>query len=278
MTKIIWLASFPKSGNTWTRIFLMNLFMNPSEPLPINEVYQMSPSDVALEWYRMVDPRPPESWTVADYAQMRPRVQEKIASHAPDSIFVKTHSPLSPWHGVPAFNMQVTAGAICIVRNPLDVVASYASHSGLDLDPMIEIMQRPDYAAPGGEERAPHPIGSWSQNVASWTARGHQAMHVMRYEDMVANPVKAFSGLVKYLQIDAPRSRIERAVKNSSFKVLRHQEELHGFAEKTIAQKNFFRSGKCGEWKDVLSEEQVAAICNNHRDQMTRFGYLPEGY
>jgi hypothetical protein len=278
VTKIIWLASFPKSGNTWTRIFLMNLFMNPSEPLPINEVYQMSPSDVALEWYRMVDPRPPESWTVADYAQMRPRVQEKIASHAPDSIFVKTHSPLSPWHGVPAFNMQVTAGAICIVRNPLDVVASYASHSGLDLDPMIEIMQRPDYAAPGGEERAPHPIGSWSQNVASWTARGHQAMHVMRYEDMVEKPLEAFGGLVAFLRLPPDEGRLKKALEFSSFQELKGQESSGGFDEASKKAQQFFRGGKTGGWKKELTKAQVKAVVDAHRPQMERFGYVPDGY
>lgn len=278
MSRIIWLASFPKSGNTWTRIFLLNLFMNPSRPLSINEVPEMSPSDVASAWYEMFDKRPRSQWSVADVAKLRHQVQEEIASKTPDSIFVKTHSPLLPWQGVPAFNMKVTAGAVCIVRNPLDVVASYASHSGLDFDGIIKVMARKDYTAPGGDDRVPHPIGSWSQNVASWTARPHPAMHVMRYEDMVENPEETFGKLVAFLRLPPDPERLKKAIAFSSFDEVQKQESAGGFEEASKKADRFFRGGKTGGWRKELTPEQVKAVVSVHREQMTRFGYVPEGY
>ncbi|MBT5434024.1 MAG: sulfotransferase domain-containing protein [Alphaproteobacteria bacterium] len=278
MGQIIWIASYPKSGNTWTRAFLHNVFRDPQSSFNINDLTLLTANEAANANYWDLDPRPWQEWSNEDVAAMRATAQARLAASRAHTIFCKTHLAVMEVRKHATINLKVTAGAIYLIRNPLDIVISYADHQGLTIDQQIELLNLENYETPNADTLVNEPMGSWSQHVESWTGRPNPALYVMRYEDMVANPVKAFSGLVKYLQIDAPRSRIERAVKNSSFKVLRHQEELHGFAEKTIAQKNFFRSGKCGEWKDVLSEEQVAAICNNHRDQMTRFGYLPEGY
>lgn len=278
MSRIVWLASYPKSGNTWTRVFLLNLFMNPSKPLSINELAQMSPSDVATDWYLLCDTRPPDQWGLGDVAKLRSKVQEEIASKAPDSIFVKTHCPLLPWQGTHAFNMQVTAGAVCIVRNPLDVVASYASHSGLSCEAIIKVMAQDDYVAPGDNERVAHPIGSWSQNVASWTATPHPAMHVMRYEDMVEKPAEAFAGLVAFLKLPPDADRLEKAIAFSSFDEVRNQEGSTGFSEASAKAERFFRGGKTGGWRRELTPEQVQAVVDGHRVQMARFDYVPEGY
>jgi hypothetical protein len=277
MNKIVWLASFPKSGNTWTRVFLMNLFMNPSQPLSINEIHEMSPQDSGYDWYKLIDNRPRDRWTLAEVARLRHKVHAEIARHAPDLIFVKTHSPLSSWEGVPTFNMKVTAGAVYIVRNPLDVVASYANHSGLDIDPMIAIMNKANYLAPGSESLVPHPIGSWSQNVETWTAKPHPGIHVMRYEDMVTRPEKTFGGLVQFLQLPKDRKRLLKALKFSSFEQLSSQESKEGFKEGTKKAERFFRGGKTGGWRNELTTAQAQAIVNANRTQMERFGYVPDG-
>lgn len=278
MGKIVWLASYPKSGNTWTRTFLLNLMLNASKPRSVNDIPKISPSDIARDWYTMVDDSDPATWTPAHIASLRGRVQEKIASHTPDSIFVKTHSPLGPWMGVPLFNMAVTAGAIYIVRNPLDIVASYANHSGLTLDAIILAMNTPGHTAPGNAERVPHPVGSWSENVESWTARPNPGIRVMRYEDMVADPVAAFGGLMAFLGLPPNRERLERAVRFSSFDELRRQEDKDGFIERGERAPRFFRAGQAGGWKKELTTAQARAVVEAHRRQMQRFGYVPEGF
>jgi hypothetical protein len=90
--------------------------------------------------------------------------------------------------------------------------------------------------------------------------------------------VKAFTSLVRFLNIQASEERIRKAVEHSSFKVLRKLEERDGFWERTDVQKSFFRKGESGSWRDELTEDEVKAIVDTHRTQMERFGYVPEGY
>jgi len=278
MGKIIWLASYPKSGNTWMRAFFLNLMLNASKPRSINDVPRLSPSDVQREWYAKADDSDQSSWSHEKVAGLRGRVQEVIAQQAPDSIFVKTHSPMAPWMGVPLFNMSVTAGAIYIVRNPLDIVASFAAHSGTTKDLVIKVMATLDHVAPGSDSRVPHPLGSWSQNVASWTGRPHAGLHVMRYEDMVVEPHRAFGSLVRFLGLPADEERIDRAIRFSSFEEMKTQEEAGGFIERGDRADRFFRAGKVGAWRNELTEVQAGAVIKVHRQQMARFGYVPEGW
>ncbi len=103
-------------------------------------------------------------------------------------------------------------------------------------------------------------------------------LHVMRYEDMLANPWKSFSGLVKFLGLAAPRPRIEKAIRLSSFRVLKEQEQRGGFRERPAPHGSLLREGKAGQWRKILTPAQVSAIVTAHREQMTRFGYVPPGF
>jgi hypothetical protein len=277
MGSIVWIASYPKSGNTWTRAFLHNLFRDPGKPFDINDMDLLSANEAAIAYWRPLDPRPWQEWSLEDVARMRPRVQAGIAALRPHTIFCKTHLAVLAVRGGQTINMAATAGGVYLVRNPLDVVLSFSDHQGLSIDRTIELMNLENYETPNTATLVNEPMGSWSQHVESWTGRPNPALHVMRYEDMLADPVATFAGLVRFLRIDAPKGRIERAVANSSFEALRRQEEKAGFKEKTPVQKHFFREGRANQWREVLSEQQVAGIVARHRTQMARFGYLPPG-
>lgn len=278
MGKIVWIASFPKSGNTWTRAFLHNLLATGDGAWDINKMDKLSSNEAAHANYAPFDPRPWQEWTSSDVAAMRPRVQAWIASTQAGNMFSKTHLAVMTAHGHPTINLSVTAGAIYLVRNPLDVVPSYSDHQGLPIDTAIEVMNLDNHETPTTHTMVAEPMGNWSQHVESWTARPNPGLHVMRYEDMLADPQAAFGGLVKFLNIPVTRQKLRLAIKNASFKELRRQEEHAGFWEKTRVQKHFFRKGKAGGWREVLSDKQVARVVEKHREQMARFGYLPEGF
>ena len=279
MGDIVWLASYPKSGNTWMRAFLHNLFCNEARPVDVNrmqgEIFQ---SDGALMWFQMVDKRPIEAWKPEDVAAMRPKVCQLIARGQTGSIFCKTHNALMTVHGHPTINLGVTSGGIYVVRNPLDVAASSADFMGTGLDQTIELMGTDCLEMPHDLERNNVSIlaGSWSQHVASWTGREDERLHVVRYEDMIGTPSVAFGGVARFLGLKPSRQRLLRAIRNSSFGVLQGQEKAGGFKERSDHQRRFFRRGKAGGWKDELSESQVGQICEDHGEQMKRFGYLPE--
>jgi hypothetical protein len=276
MGKLIWLASYPKSGNTWLRAFLHNLLRNPDQPFDINNLRAFCVVDSVAELYAQVDPRPATALGPEGVARLRPSVHRFITTASADNVFVKTHNAMLDDFGVPTVTAEVTQGMIYVVRNPLDVAVSFAHHLGASLDDTIALMNRPGARTPITAEWVGELMGSWSENVASWTAEPGPALHVVRYEDMHARPITTFGDVARFLGLDPPRERIEKAIRLSSFRVLREQEQRHGFIEKSVAADRFFREGKTGAWRQALSAAQVAALSEANRTQMARFGYVTE--
>ena len=277
MGAIIWLASYPKSGNTWIRAFLHNLLLNQKEPVSINHVTRFCLGEAAAVHFNQLDRRPLSQLTDQEVARLRPKVHELLTRAYPDSVFVKTHNFLGEHEGVPLITMRYTAGAIYIVRNPLDVAISFSHHFGLDLAEAIDQLAHSEIGTATTDRNAQQIYGSWSLNVKSWTQQRFAALHVVRYEDMANQPMKTFAGVAGFLGLSPPGERLERAMANSSFEVLKAQEEETGFVERT-EHSRFFRQGRVGQWKEVLSEDQVKKIVSDHREQMECFGYVPEGY
>ncbi|MGK2741769.1 sulfotransferase domain-containing protein [Tepidicaulis sp. LMO-SS28] len=278
MGGLIWLASYPKSGNTWLRSFLHNLLRNTREPANINELDHFCLGESDARWFARhlstpVDQAPPDL-----IMKMRPFAQADMTQVFPDSVFVKTHNYLGEWHGNPLHNMNVTVGGIYVVRNPLDVALSMTHHFGLDLDSAIERLGNDGAITEGGGGHVPEFHSSWSGHVKSWTQHPNPRLLVLRYEDMLAKPRKAFKSVTKFLGLKPPNERLERAIRFSSFKALKAQEEKGGFKERSEHAASFFRSGKAAQWREELTPDQVRAIIERHREQMERFGYIPEDY
>ncbi len=278
MGGLVWLASYPKSGNTWTRSFLHNLLDGEGRGRDINALGELAVWDLDARWYKGLLPAPIEKCSCEQVAAVRPRAMRNIVNSAPGQIFVKTHNALMVDRGTHLIEPTVTLGAVYVVRNPLDVALSYASHLGKPIDETIRIMGLLR-AQGGNSDRASYQVtGSWSENVASWTGKPKHMVHVMRYEDMLEKPRRCFEKLVDYLRIPCGHAQLVRAVEACSFDNLRKQEEKNGYYEKPAVADRFFRKGTAGQWRDELTDAQVAAVVGQHRTQMARFGYVPEGY
>ncbi len=278
MGNIVWLASYPKSGNTWLRAFLLNLVTDAPQPVDINKLAALTHGDSQATWYAPFDARPATALSAEDLARLRPKAQARIAESSPDSIFVKTHNALVEVAGTAMISQSLTAGVIYVVRNPLDVALSYADHLGQPVDNIITLMAECGFETPANEHNVPEHHSDWSSHVKSWTQVSHPALHVVRYEDMASRPAPTFAGIARFLGIDAPRERLLRAVRFSSFKVLRAQEKKDGFVERTPVQNKFFRTGKSGGWRKQLNSAQINRLLDMHRGQMERFDYVPKGY
>ena len=275
MSKIIWLASYPKSGNTWMRAFLHNLLRDPDESYDINKITDCSASDSSIEWYQAQDKRSWQEWTALDVARMRRGAQLAICQWRRDDTFVKTHNASIMFQGYPLVYPDLTAGAIYIVRNPLDVCISLTHHYGCDIDTAIDVLAEETTGSKTNEKLVLEVHKSWSTHVDSWTGQQRPGLAVLRYEDMLRNPLKSFGGLVRFMGLNAPRQRIERAIERASFKSLRAQEEAKGFREKSPHAQRFFREGRSEQWKELLSPSQVDRVVSRHKEQMQRFGYWP---
>lgn len=278
MGQLIWLASYPKSGNTWMRAFLHNLFRNPPRPARINELDQFCLGESKPQWYLpYTGGRPTQEMSLAEIMALRPRVQQDMTRAFPDSVFVKTHNFLGESHGYPLVNFRVTAGAIYIVRNPLDVTVSAADHFGLSIDAAIDFMAKEGATTGNDSRNVPEVLGSWSMHVRSWTQQPHPGLLVLRYEDMLARPRAAFAQVTDFLRLPRDKARLDKAIRFSSFKELSTQEETGGFNERSVNSKSFFRAGKRDQWRDALTPAQIERITSLHREQMTRFSYVPPG-
>lgn len=214
----------------------------------------------------------------AELPALRLEVQRAIAGSARHDVFIKTHNSLATVDGISTIALDVSSAVIYIARNPLDLAVSYADHYAIDLDRTVrEICSSGNHIA-REPLTAPQILGSWSDHVRSWLFPPAMAHHLIRYEDVQANPRKAFLRLVRFLKIPATTRQIEQAVRFSAFSELAKQESLGGFIEKPPKASKFFRQGKIGAWKHHLSAHQAATIVETHRDIMGRLGYLkPDG-
>lgn len=276
MGKIIWLASYPKSGNTWLRAFLHNLLRDPPEGYELNRIDDFTIGDSATVWYAPLVGRAPGNWTFEEVGRVRRQAHKAMVRAFPDNVFVKTHNALlADAHG-PMVTMELTAGAIYVVRNPLDVAISYSHHLGKSIGETITILNSARSGNPNTVKNVYQLLGSWSEHVASWTSRPHPGLHVIRYEDMLERPATAFCGVSSFLGLKPPRDRLLRAIERCRFEELRKAEEAQGFKERSDFAERFFREGRAGQWREVLTSEQVQRIIDAHRPAMERFGYLPK--
>jgi hypothetical protein len=274
MGGILWLASYPKSGNTWMRAFIHNLLRDPAEPVPINELTQFTIGDTVKSWYAQAAGRPVTGLSHEDWGRLRPLTHHLFAGASADTVFVKTHMRLGEAFGAPLISMECTAGAIYIVRDPRDVAISAAAHFGTDIDGVIALMENPVAGTPEDDVNAPQYYGTWSAHVESWTARKHRALMHVRYEDMLEKPLQTFTKVTRFLGVPAPKPRIEKAIRFSSFDVLKAQEQKTGFVERSRRADAFFRAGRAGQWRERLTPVQIERIETAQAEVMRRFGYL----
>src|SRR6185437_7633916 len=276
---IVWLASYPKSGNTWTRAFLHNLVRVTSgeiEAQQINELNQFSLTSAAKPLFDEILGFSATDKHLNQIAAARARVQQHVADLVEGLVFVKTHQALAVDRGYPTINFSVTAGAIYIVRNPLDVAISYAHHLSASIDATMDLMNQKNAETAVTDKQVYELYGSWSQHVSSWTRKPHRAIYVMRYEDMLSDPQKTFGALARHLLFKPSESELAEAIARSSFERLREQEDKEGFLERPEKAERFFRDGRADQWKEVLTPKQIERIVDAHREQMQRFGYLPD--
>jgi hypothetical protein len=278
MGNLVWLASYPKSGNTWVRAFLSNLLADQDQPVPINQLDKYSLHAADGQFYTRPDGQPASDLTHEELATLRPAAHRKLASSLKGDVFLKTHTFLGNVHGVPTITADVTAGAIYIVRNPLDVCDSLARHNGWSLDESIEFMGHDNAALETTQaDQVAEPLRSWSSHVRSWTLEGEPGIMIVRYEDMIEDEYKVFSEMVRFLKFPASEENILKALRYSSMKELQAQEQEHGFNElPSEASGKFFGGSESTPEKKRLTKTQISRIVQSHREQMERFGYLPD--
>jgi hypothetical protein len=170
-------------------------------------------------------------------------------------------------------------GAIVIVRDPRDVASSLANHRRSTIDEAIAFMADKDarFSANTGTQPAQlrQRLLDWSGHVASWLDQADIPVHLVRYEDLQADPVAGFSAALTLAGRTPASADLERAIEFAHFDRLQAQELEHGFSEwrPRGASTLFFRRGQSQAWRGELTADQVQRIESVHGSMMARLGY-----
>jgi hypothetical protein len=275
--KIVWLASYPKSGNTWFRAFLTALLNPGSTDIDINNLYQTTIASSRQLFDEMTGIASADL-NLQEVDRLRPAVYRQNALESNEVLYHKVHDAwtLLPG-GQPLFPADVTKAVLYFIRNPLDVAVSFAHHLNTSLDKTIAILNNPDYSFCQRTDRLHNQLRqrllTWSGHVTSWVDDSGLPVLVMRYEDMKARPAETFARAADFIGLHYSPAEIMAALDRASFARLQQQEAEKGFSEKNARSGSFFRKGAVGDWKNVLTAGQISQIRDNHRGVMARFGY-----
>ena len=271
---IIWIASYPKSGNTWVRSFLSD-YLNKSKTdfnfgilkkinrFPRKELYD----NLKINYNNF-------SEIVSNWINMQSYLNMKD-----ETVYLKTHNAMCTINGHPFTNKNNTRGIIYLVRDPRDVILSYSVHLNKNIKDTFQIMT--DKFAKGvfkydGKYIADTILGSWSENYKSWKNFNLKNKIIIKYEDLISNPNKYFSKIVTYLNevdgIEINEQMINKSIENTNFKNLQNLEKKFGFSEKEYGV--FFRKGKSGNWKKELDKKITFQIEQTFKEEMKELGYL----
>ncbi|MEI4196834.1 sulfotransferase domain-containing protein [Roseovarius sp. E0-M6] len=260
LKRVIWIASYPKSGNTWMRSLLAHYFMPAGKAPDINNLRQFTTADVRQDFFDAANNGPYQGENLEDWMKVRGKALRLIAGSKPSHHFVKTHCQPVQMFGEHVIPPEVTAGAIYVLRNPFDLAPSFARHQSSDLDTAIERMANPETVM-GTPTGIFDLLGRWDDHVSLWTGAEGLKKRVIRYEDLLAKPAREMRALLgHYLGQDVDARKLAAAIKATEFSKMQRQEKEKGFTERPEGMESFFAKGKSGVWQDDLTPAQVGRI------------------
>ena len=288
---IIWLASYPKSGNTWVRIFLNSLFYTDDNETNINNLsIGQFPNRKHFEGITENIDDINEFSKNCINAQLRLNLLN-------ETKFFKTHHAY--WqNGKYRFtDIQNSLGVIYIVRDPRNVITSLKNHFNFDSyndalkfllddrkvigikssnkEKITEIKNQKN------EADIPHIISSWKNHFNSWKKIKKNYL-LIKYEDLIDNPKLQIEVIVKYLQkftnFEINDKKIQNIVKTTTFDNFKNLEKKGLFKESNLNQsgerKTFFNQGPYSNWKKFLNEGIIRKIEEKFLDEMKELNYL----
>ena len=272
---IVWIASYPKSGNTWFRAVLNNLVSGPDDAKSINEL-DLSGIASSRTLFDQLSGISSSDLSVDEIEKYRPMVYRQLSNESEDTIYLKIHDA---WKlnsaGDSLFPEDVSKAVIYIVRHPLDVAVSLSYHNSEDVNDSLKKMNDSSYGLCLGKKRLfnqlPQNLLSWSEHVRSWVRESGLKVHLLKYEDMIDNPYDAFSESLTFLGIKYTEDILRASIRNSDFEVLKQQEQAEGFVEKPIKASSFFRKGGKADWANHIEKETAEAFILENKEIFNMF-------
>lgn len=273
---IIWLASYPKSGNTWCRALISSLLNETTININKLQTNGIASARGSFENTTLINS------TMLSYDEidtMRPNVYMYQSESSDKLLYIKVHDAYTlNAENKPIFPMGASKGVVYIVRNPLDVAISYAAHNNSSIDKAIELLNDSSHCLCAKitsiKNQFRQKLLNWSEHVNSWLTQTEIPILLIRYEDLHTKPKETVAQLAKFCGLATDAANVDRSILNSDFKNLQSQEQQDSFREKPQNMDKFFRKGIAGSWQNELTATQIEAIINMHRPMMQQLDYL----
>ena len=272
---IIWIASYPKSGNTWLRAFLSAYLYGNNNKFDFSLLKKIPkfPHKKLFDGIVDIESFKKKKFEIVKYfivAQQKLNLDNSIK-------LLKTHNAYVSYKNNWFSDEKNTKAYIYLVRDPRSVVLSLSSYQKVSVERATDLMLNQGVYGSDDEDDLMIDIrSSWKINYQSWKKKKDYNGIVVKFEDLIDNTEVEFEKILfflkKIIKINIDKNKILKSVNACQFLKLSKMEDAHGFDE--AAKNKFFRKGKKDSWKNELSKDLRKKIEENLEDEMNELGYL----
>ena len=276
---IIWIPSYPKSGNTYLRSFLSSYYYSKDGKFDFNLLLNIN--QFPSSRYSNI-----KSYTYVDAAKNWINNQKKFFAKE-KLFFLKTHNSLEEYFGYKFTKSSEALGAIYIVRDPRNIISSMCNHYSMDFNEaynkMIDQNASLSLKNSDGDLSNFSFLGSWSNHYRSWKNNFEFRTLIIKYEDLEKDAHSVFWKTLTFIEElkgkNEPinKKKFENSINSTNFSILKQQEKLHGFKESLSYKKdnktNFFNLGFKNKWEKILPNEISDKIKDKFFDELKDLKY-----
>jgi len=271
-SRISWVQSYPRSGNSWVRAFL-HTYMAGTDAVNLKNMGRAFAHDSNSALFEGMMREEVSKLKRADIGEKRPEFLMRACASAKADLVMRTHLMQTDWAGAPTFHPNFSRAAVVVVRDPRDLAISVAADMGMPIDSAIANMNQPQFALLS-KGTTPQPIGSWTRNVLSWVLRPSMPRLVVKYEDLIENPRREFLRVLMFMNLKLDFAQFDKALAATTFAKMVEAEKSDDYGAMHNADKPFFRSGQAGQWREGgLTLAQIAAVEQANAQAMLMMGY-----
>ncbi|WP_440655808.1 sulfotransferase domain-containing protein [Candidatus Pelagibacter sp. HIMB1509] len=282
---IIWLASYPKSGNTYVRAFLSAYYFSDNGQFDFNLISNIDQFPHEKYFNQKVD-------NFEEASKLWIPIQKKINKDKKIRFF-KTHSFLGNYKGNEFASHETTLGAIYIIRDPRNVFTSIKNHYSLDNEKALEMItdKTRSLMSNNGSHASLTYISSWAENYLSWFRNNKFRRFFVKYEDLIENRYETFRDLIVFTNAlmnnveGVNKLKLQKAIETTNFNILKKREMSETFNNTDNSFKNwrkfhsenknlFFNLGPENNWEKILEREFAEKIKTGFKKEMKELKYL----
>ena len=276
---IIWIASYPKSGNTYLRSFISSYYFSKKGKFDFDLLFNILqfPSVKFVKKKINSESEASRNWI---YNQQQFFSGDKIH-------FLKTHSSLNQYKGNSFTTKNLSLGAIYIVRDPRNIITSMTHHYSLNYEQsylkLINEKQTLLEKSLDGDYSNFTFLGSWSNHYKSWKNTNEFKTLFIRYEDLENNKLDTFRQIVNFINTlkkdksSINEKKLVNSVNSTNFSNLKNKEKNEGFEEspysKSGEKKSFFNLGFNNRWQKILPRNIILKLNNTFQNDLNDLGY-----